>query len=322
LTEELSMRHLPSRDLAPTLRLLVAAALTASALCTAACGGTDKAPAKPGAAAEVEDQLGFDQSGSMARQSRVEGAIRDCMKAEGFDYVPVDPVAQRAALLGSGRLSDQDFIDQFGYGISTLWGRGGAQADPNARTRGALGPADRRAYDRALWGENRGATFTDAVDRGDFTKLGGCTRKATEAVFGGAQVLTQIQGKLDSLDERILADQRMVRAIEKWSACMADAGFRYEEPEDIDSDLFDRMEKLVGPVPGQYATGPAPGETARSYDRNALRQLQRDEVAIARADYRCELKDITPVENVVRPEYEADFRRQNASLLGQIKPLK
>jgi hypothetical protein len=244
------------------------------------------------------------------------------MKAEGFDYVPVDPVAQRAALLGSGRLSDQDFIDQFGYGISTLWGRGGAQADPNARTRAALGPADRRAYDRALWGENRGATFTDAVDRGDFTKLGGCTRKATEAVFGGAQVLTQIQGKLDSLDERILADQRMVRAIEKWSACMAGAGFRYEEPEDIDSDLFDRMEKLVGPVPGQYATGPAPGETARSYDRNALRQLQRDEVAIARADYRCELKDITPVENVVRPEYEADFRRQNASLLGQIKPLK
>jgi hypothetical protein len=318
------MRHPIPRDPAGALRALIAAALVIAALGATACGGTQKAPAKEGAAtsAEVEDQLGLDQTGSMARQSRVEAAIRDCMKAEGFDYVPVDPVAQRAALLGSGRLSDEDFINQFGYGISTLWGRGGAQADPNARARAALGPADRRAYDRALWGENRGASFTDAVDRGDFSKLGGCTRKATERVFGGAQVLTQVQGKLDSLDERILEDQRMVRAIEKWSGCMALAGFRYEEPEDIDGDLFGRMEKLVGPIPGQFATGPPAGETARSYDRGALRRLQREEVAVARADYRCELKNITPVENVVRPEYEEQFRRQNASLLNQIKPLK
>jgi hypothetical protein len=316
------MRHPVPRDPADALRIVLAMALLACALATSACGGNEKSPAKPGPAAEIEDQLGLDQSGSMARQSRVEAAIRDCMKAEGFDYVPVDPVAQRAALLGSGRLSDEDFIDQFGYGISTLWGRGGAQADPNARLRASLGPADRRAYDRALWGENRGATFTDAVDRGDFTKLGGCTRKATEKVFGGAQVLTQVQGKLDSLDERILEDQRMVRAIERWSRCVAAAGFRYDEPEAIDSDLFARMEKIVGPVPGQFATGPAPGETARSYDRGALAGLQREEVAIARADHRCELKNITPVENVVRPEYEAQFRRQNAQLLSQLKPLK
>jgi hypothetical protein len=317
------MRHPVFRDPADALRAGVAAALLACVLATSACGGSEKAAdKKPGPAAEIEDQLGLDQSGSQARQSRVEAAIRDCMKAEGFDYVPVDPVAQRAALLGSGRLSDEDFINQFGYGISTLWGRGGAQADPNARTRAALGPADRRAYDRALWGEHRGATFTDAVDRGDFTKLGGCTRKATEQVFGGAQVLTQVQGKLDSLDERILQDQRMVRATERWSRCMAAAGFRYDEPEAIDADLFGRMEKIVGPVPGQFATGPAPGETPRPFDRGALARLQREEVAIAQADHRCELKHITPVENVVRPEYEAEFRRQNASLLSQIKPLK
>src|SRR3954469_4886843 len=119
------MRHPVPRDPADALRIVLAMALLACVLATSACGGNEKAPAKPGPAAEIEDQLGLDQSGSMARQSRVEAAIRDCMKAEGFDYVPVDPVAQRAALLGSGRLSDEDFINQFGYGISTLWGRGG-----------------------------------------------------------------------------------------------------------------------------------------------------------------------------------------------------
>src|SRR4051794_14372932 len=199
-----------------SMRTLVIAFATATVLAIAGCGGeapasTDKPPV------DVEDQLGFDQAGIMARQSRVEAVIRRCMKSQGFDYVPVDPFAQRAAVLGASRLSDEEFLRQFGYGISTLWGRGRADADPNAKIRLALAPADRRAYDRALWGENRGATFNEAVDSGDFTKLGGCTRAATEKVFGGARLLTNLQERLDQLEERILQDQRMVRAIERWS---------------------------------------------------------------------------------------------------------
>jgi len=292
----------------------------AAAILLGACGEEQGAPAKR-PPVDVEDQLGFDQAGIIARQSRVEAAIRDCMRAEGFEYVPVDPHAQRATVLGSSRLSDEEFIQQFGYGISTLWGRGRAEADPNERVRMSLGPADRRAYDRVLWGENHGATFTAAVDSGNFQSLGGCTRKATEAVFGGAQVLTQLQGKLDALEERVLQDQRMVRAIESWSKCMADAGFQYEEPEAIDSDLFQRMEKIVGPLPGQFATGPAPGEKARPYNRAKLAELQQDEVAIARADHRCELKHITPVEEKVMPQYSEAFRRQNQNLISRVKPV-
>jgi hypothetical protein len=308
----------------PTVITIVV--LTA-ALGLAACGGDDSASSDQPASKKqpsgpVEDQLGFDTAGIMARQSRVEADIRDCMKAQGFEYVPIDPFAQRAAVTGASRLSDEDFLNQFGYGISTLWGRGGAQADPNQRLRASLSAADRRAYDRALWGENAGATFQAAVDSGDFTKLGGCTRKATEAVFGGAQVLTQLQGKLDQLDERILEDQRMVRALERWTACMADAGYRYEDPDEIDSDLTKRMEKIVGPLPGPFATGPASGHKAQPYDRSALAALQREEVAVARADYACERKEITPVESVVRPQYEAQFRQRNQALISQVKPVR
>jgi hypothetical protein len=298
-----------------------------AALGLAACGGGDSASSEQPASKKqpsgpVEDQLGFDTAGIMARQSRVEADIRECMKAQGFEYVPIDPFAQRAAVTGASRLSDEDFLNQFGYGISTLWGRGGAQADPNQRLRASLSAADRRAYDRALWGENAGATFQAAVDSGDFTKLGGCTRKATEAVFGGAQVLTQLQGKLDQLDERILEDQRMVRALERWTACMADAGYRYEDPDEIDSDLTKRMEKIVGPLPGPFATGPASGHKPQPYDRSALAALQREEVAIARADYACERKEIAPVEAVVRPQYEAQFRQRNQALISQVKPVR
>jgi hypothetical protein len=303
------------------MRILLTAVAVAAALAVAGCGSDEPAPAdRP--PVDVEDQLGFDQAGIIARQSRVETAIRDCMQAEGFEYVPVDPFAQRAAILGSSRLSDQDFLQQFGYGISTLWGRGRANDDPNARIRLALGPADRKAYDRSLWGDNPGATFTEAVDSGNFARLGGCTRKATERVFGGARLLTQLQSRLDQLEERILQDQRMVRAIETWSKCMAQAGFEYDEPEAIDSDLFTRMEAIVGPLPGQFATGPAPGERPRQYSRVALSELQREEVAIARSDSRCEQKHITPVEEQVAPQYADEFRRRNQALISQVKPVR
>jgi hypothetical protein len=309
-------------------RLLTIAAIGA-ALGLSACGGSGDADGSGTAGKQskqpsgpVEDQLGFDTAGIMARQSRVEADIHECMKAQGFDYVPLDPFAQRAAVTGASRLTDEDFLKQFGYGISTLWGRGGAQSDPNEQLRANLGPADRRAYDRALWGENQGATFQAAVDSGDFTKLGGCTRKATESVFGGAQVLTQLQGKLDQLDERILADQRMVRALERWTSCMAAAGYRYEDPDEIDSDLTKRMERIVGPVPGPFATGPGSGQKLPPYDHAALAGLQREEVAVARADYACERKDITPVEAVVRPQYEAQFRQRNQALISQVKPVR
>jgi hypothetical protein len=292
--------------------------VAAAALALSACGGNSSGNQAKGS---VEDQLGFDQSSLLVRQSRAEARIRDCMKAQGFDYVPIDPAAQRAQLLGSG--PGQDTEKQFGYYVSTLWGRGPQQqADPNERIRAGLSPAEQTAYDRALGGDNPGANFSDAFDTGDFTKLGGCRKKAIEAVFGGVQVLSEIQGKLDQLDERIVQDQRMVKATEKWSACLAAAGYHYTDPDAIDVDLQKRLEQIVGPVPGKFATGPPPGQSPQPYDHAALAALQRDELATWRADTSCEHRYITPVENVVRPQYETQFRQQNSALFGQVKQVR
>jgi hypothetical protein len=283
----------------------------------AACGGDD--PAAPDAPVELEDQLGFSESGVVERQSRVEGRIRDCMKAQGFDYVPVDPLAQRAALTGKARMSDEEFLEQFGYGISTMFGRGTEQSDPNAQLRRSLGRADRAAYDRALWGDNPGLTFAEAIDNDAATELGGCTKRATEAVFGGATVLATLQGKFDELEERINQDQRMVRAVEKWSACMEERGYRYSEPEEIDTDLLKRFKAILGS--GTQAGATAPADPSATYDRAALAQLGRDEVKIARADLACEKREITPVELKVRPQYEDAFRDRNRKLIGEVRPV-
>jgi hypothetical protein len=290
--------------------------LVLAALLLVACGD-DEPPRQD--VVELEDQLGFSESGVIERQTRVEGVIQRCMKAQGFDYVPVDPLAQRAALTGKARMTDEEFLEQFGYGISTLFGRGEAESDPNDRIRKSLGSADRAAYDRTLWGENPGLTFSEAIDSDAATELGGCTKQATEAVFGGAGVLAQVQGKFDELEERITQDQRMVRAVERWSKCMADEGYRYDEPEEIDTDLIRRFKAIVGAGAQPGAT--APPTSGASYDRTALAALQREEVKVANADLACEKRHITPVELEVRPQHEATFRKQNKRLLDQVRPV-
>jgi hypothetical protein len=292
------------------------ASLAIAVFLTAGCGGDEKSNQPP---AELEETLGFSREGIMELQSRVEGRIRDCMKAQGFDYVPVDPFAQQQALTGKARLTDEEFTRQFGYGISTLFGRGNQQSDPNDRVRKSLSAADRAAYDRALGGENPGATFAEAVDSGDFSELGGCTKQASEAAFGGTEVLTVLVGRLDELDERIIQDQRMVKANEKWSECITEKGYRYEEPDAIDEDLTERFRSIVG-------SGIRPGATVApdagaSFDRAALTQLQREEVKIGTADLECEQREITPVEHQVRPQYEATFRKENRRLLARVRPV-
>jgi hypothetical protein len=106
-----------------TARLVIAVLALAGGIAASGCGG-GKAEY-----VDVEQRLGFDQDSLILRQSRAEARIRDCMKSQGFDYVPVDPVAERARLFGTANPRDE----QFGYYVTTLWGHSQPHADPNER---------------------------------------------------------------------------------------------------------------------------------------------------------------------------------------------
>jgi hypothetical protein len=296
-------------------RLLVMALMAVAAIPIAGCGGDDKSTEPP---QELEDKIGFGGDSAKEVQARVENRIGECMRAQGFQYQPVDPFAAQQAITGKARITDEEFTKQFGYGISTLLGKGNQQSDPNERIRASLSPADRAAYDRALGGDNPGVTFAEAVDAGDFSELGGCTKEASDAAFGGAATLNALVERLDGLDERIIQDQRMVKANEKWSACMQEKGYRYEEPDAIDEDLGERFRGIVG-------AGIRPGATTipagSSFDRAALTALQEEEVRIANADLACEKQEIEPVEREVRPGYEDQFRKENQRLLARVQPV-
>ena len=75
-------------------RLLVMALMTIAAIAVAGCGGDDKSAEPP---QELEDTLGFGGEDSAKElQSRVENRIRECMKAQGFEYSPGGPVRAAA----------------------------------------------------------------------------------------------------------------------------------------------------------------------------------------------------------------------------------
>ena len=107
------------------------------------------------------------------------------MKRQGFDYVPVDPFAQQQALTGKARLSDEDFIKEFGYGISTLFGTRQRSSPIPTSGSGRASPPPTTPPTTARSEETTPAsTFTEAVDSGDFTELGGCTKEASDRCSG------------------------------------------------------------------------------------------------------------------------------------------
>jgi hypothetical protein len=317
------MEHTRLRRTSRARPLIAIAAIGCLGL-LAGCGGDDTSTTGTAASAPaqcsgpVEDCLGFTRRGIAAASANVENRIATCMKAEGFEYVPADPVAVQAALTGKPNMSDAEFETLFGYGITTLYGKGSPQTDPNSRIRAKLGAADLRAYDRALSGGKPDQTFALAVDTGDFSQLGGCTKQATDEALGGAGLLTTLQRKLDELDDSIAADQRVVKAQQAWGACMrAATGDEYEDAEDIEDAIKKEFERLVGQIvaPGQVAP------EGTNVDMAALTALQRREIDLSSKDLACERKHITPVESKVRAEKEAAFRDANADLLRKVKPL-
>lgn len=289
-------------------RVLVGVAIGVLALLTACGGGGEGEEDEP---ESIDETIGLDEEGVLQRQVQAENVVRDCMKARGFNYVPVDPTQRRAQLLGSAGLSPEDFERQFGYGITTLVEQNRRLLAEQAAAAG-VAEADRPAFDRALYGERTDATLFEALDAGDFARLGGCSREAAAQVFGGEEVIQSLQTELEELEQRVATDPRMVAAVKEWSACMRAAGHDLARPDEVDSTLSAKLEAIVGP--------PERSAAVAAYDQAALAALQREEIALVAADLACEEEHLSEVEDKVQVEAEEDFREENADLLARIPP--
>ena len=195
-------------------------------------------------------EFGLTEKELVQAVEKVETLIAQCMREQGFEYVAVDYQTVRramAAKLTLPGMKEEQFIKQHGFGISTFYTGQGPQlatgysparaglGEQNVQIYSKLSPADQVAYNRALLGEHADATFAVALDMENFSRCAGCTRKAIEQVFKPEHLKATYVNPKDAL---IKNDRRMREALRRYAEAMQKAGFNYNDPDEIETDLW------------------------------------------------------------------------------------
>jgi hypothetical protein len=245
------------------------------------------------------EEFGLTEAELVSSVEAVETLIATCMSEAGFEYYPVDYATVRKAMdadKAAAGLTTEEYAAAYGYGISTQ-PPGGADSpaiiglgEQNMQIFNSLSQPDQNAYNYTLFGENTDATFAVSLEAEDFSETGGCTRTAIEQAFSPEELSTAYYNPSDALVEQ---DPRVIAAISAWSNCMREAGFDYDNPEEIESDLEDRLDAILDGADPQTLSPAAQAD---------LTELQGEERATAVADLECELKLIEPAVRQVETE--------------------
>jgi hypothetical protein len=277
-----------------------------------ACGAGSTAPGQDantsaGTSASLPgpEEFGMTTEEMVTSVEQVEALIAQCMSAAGFEYVAVDYDTVRKGMVADKSLpgvSDEDFIAQYGYGISTTYSGLPPQlselvtpaqiglGEQNVRIFNSLSPADQVAYTRTLFGENPDATFAVSLEAEDFSRTGGCTRQAIEQVFTSEQMSATYLNPLDALIEQ---DPRMIAAVEQFADCVREEGFNYNHPNEIEPDIRNRLFEI---------TSGAPLDSLSADAQAALAELQGEERVVAEVATACEEEILEPVQAQIERE--------------------
>src|SRR5689334_18597183 len=253
------------------------------------------------------EEFGLSPRELVPATEKVEELISKCMREEGFQYFAADHKTVQAGMKADKKLpglSEQEFINKYGFGLATLYtgeplqlttGYSPARVglgERNIQYFKGLSPADQVAYNRALLGENTNVTFAVALEMENFSSTGGCTHKAVEQVFKPEQLNATAYNPQDAL---INKDPRMKAVLLEYSREMKKAGFEYNHPDEVEPDIRARLASLTN--------GGTLLVSAMSPDqRTALKRLQEYELAAASKSFKLQEELVKPVEERIQQE--------------------
>ena len=264
------------------------------------------------ASAQSAKNLGTEEFGLTPRQlvkiiEQVEGLISKCMRSEGFEYIAADYNTVRKGMNADKRLpgiGESEFISKYGFGVATMYtgrhpqlsrgyqpGRVGL-GERNVQIFNNLSKADQTAYNRTLFGKNTDATFAVGLEIENFSRTGGCTRRAIEQVFKPEQLLATYYNPKDAL---INKDPRMKKAIRKFANEIRKAGFDYNHPDEVETDIRDRLSSLTN-------GSTIPVEKMSLEQLIALEKLQDYERRVAIISFQLAEEIFDPVEAMIEKE--------------------
>ena len=301
-----------STDVSSFLRRLVRVALGCMiAFAAVACGSDD--PYNADAVeltfedSPINQMLGIDialRAGDLVQLEReAEAGIAECMKREGFEYLPIDFAAQFGPSDGGADPDTRAYAEANGYGISIRPFDAPAPdeiVDPNDEIRNQLSDAELQAYELALFGEP--PAEGEAVSLEDQT---GCFAEAYEEVFAAEAQLGSVErffgefgDELTELEDRFRADPRYLELESQWATCMSAAGFNVATREEIFVELNRRMSDVGAAL--------EPGEEPSAEIEAQMDAVRDWERSVAVAEWDCN----EPIEGELkrlRYGYEALF---------------
>jgi hypothetical protein len=307
------------------MRSIIVAALMAgllSGMLMLACGCSSKIKADKDSAAKTNGgneepsgdndakKPGTEEFGLTPKQlveavEKVEGFIAKYMREEGFEYIPCDFQTIRKGMTADKimpGMTEEEFIKKYGFGVSTSYtGKPPQLAEGYCPAREGLGerniaifkklsPADQVAYNRALLGENTDATFAVGLETENFSRCGGCTRKAIEQVFKPDELKPDYYNPKDAL---IKKHPMMKLALDQFRREMRDAGYSYAHPDEVEPDIRTRLAAIT-------KNGTIPVEKMTAEQLEALKQLQDYERRVAVLNFDLQDRVFDPVEERIQ----------------------
>lgn len=256
---------------------------------------------------EGTEEFGLTPAQLVQAVEKVEALISKCMRDHGFEYVAADYNTVRKGMAADKNLpglSEEEFVSKYGWGISTLYTGHAPQlaegyspakvglGERNVQIYKNLSPADRVAYNRALFGENTDVTFAVGLETEDFSRTGGCTRKAIEQVFKPEELKATYYNPKDALVNK---DPRMQAALRYYARDMRKAGFEYNHPDELEPDIRERLAAIT-------KGGTIPVEKMSPEQRAALKKLQDYERRLTAKDFQLKTEVVEPVEEKILEE--------------------
>lgn len=238
-------------------------------------------------------------------ERKVEEAVAVCMRAEGFEYTPVDHSQYESFAMEEEGLEwgTKAFVEKYGFGASTQmfsqatvgpdlvghsYDEGAMEetedsfVDPNQDYVETLSDGDREAYYSALHGNNDyewDETLSDeendeaveAFYNEDYIPEG-CYNEAWEnGGFGGGDDYEAFDNEfgdvLNELYERMESDPRVIDAKAKVETCMTEAGYS-GDPDELQEAFWERTQEITNNMPDPF----------EGVDFEAMSDEERDEL--------------------------------------------
>lgn len=348
-------------------KLATLALLLTGLLVTASCG-TETAASAGGSPIEEylgDDSLGldfsFDSEEDEARfseqQRQAEQKIAECMKEQGFEYIPVD--YGDVELFGSEdglEYGSREYIEKWGFEVSTTRYSQNAVGsdlvgyddsmffdgsdDPNTAIVEAMDGATQDAYYEALYGDMSDFSESefDVTDEGGedfFFEPSGCQGEAYEALWGGGNFYQEFQTELDAMFES-LTDHPKIKEFEAdITTCVAEAGYSFTSFDDVWVQYEDELQAVEALV--EY---PEPDLSEEDFEtmtdeelhelyevrltaeaKTKLAEIQQKEIATALAVYDCggTFEKMQEIYEEVGYEAQQQFVEDNKAKLDEYK---